>query len=417
MATIFSASEEASLLETAITRYVQDVYPGNVLLSHVQREPMGGSPHPLAIKVAGTSLGGVFANAIATAREVQRYEAKINERMLYAIGLTKGPGARSSKGAGKKAIVDIAADCESDTKQRGSSLLEKKLLSCTGFGEIAKVAAFTGTLNSAGTITLTNPADCLYFKGSPTAGDVIAAKDVANTASLRAGIFTISGVDSQTGILTGTGSGGWDPTAGATLVGAVIGFNGDLVNSAVQSDIIGLPGWLNRTVTDVDGLLAAQRTANPQETSGWVTTGSLSVRDSINLMANQTFNVGGAQPSIVLVGTNDYQELQDDLGDRVEIVPSTGTVPINFDGIKFLTAKGKVVTVFPTAALNKDRYLLDTRSLHLVSPAAEIWQPLCNYGDRGFRSLENQDALRLDLVAQCAFGISHPGAQARYIRV
>ena len=416
MATIFSASEEASLLETAIKRYVQDVYPGNVLLSHVQREPMGGSPHPLAIKVAGASLGGVFANAIATAREVQRYEAKLNERMLYAIGLTKGPGARSSKGAGNKAIVDIAADCESDTKQRGSSLLEKKLLSCTGFGEIAKVASFTGT-TGAGTITLNNPSDALYFKGGVVAGDIIAAKDVANTASLRAGVFTISGVDSQTGILTGTGSGGWDSSAGATLTGAVIGMNGDLVNSAVQSDIIGLPGWLNRTVTDVDGLLAASRTANPQETSGWVTTGSLGVRDSINLMCNQTFNVGGAKPTIALIGTNDYQELQDDMGDRVEIMPGLGTVPVNFDGIKFVTAKGVAVMVYPSAALNKDRYLLDTRSLHLVSPQAELWQPLCNYGDRGFRSLENQDALRLDLVAQCAFGISHPAGQARYIRV
>lgn len=409
MATIFSVNEEASLLETAIRRYVDDIYPGNVLLSHVQREPMGGAPHPLAIKTTGAVVGGNFANVIAGAREVGRLEAKLNERLLYAIGFTKGPGARSSKGAGKKAIVDIAADCESDTKQRGASILEKKMISGTGFGEWTKVASFTGT-TGAGTITLVNAADALYIQE----GDVLQAKDVANTASLRTGVFTVSGVDAQTGILTGTGSGGWDSSAGATLTGAVMGFNGDLTNTTVQSDIIGLPGWLNRTTGDVDGLLAAQRTAYPQKTSGWVTTGSLPCRDAINLMANQTFNVGGAQPKIVLVGTADYQELQDDLGDRVVISPSQGTVPVNFEGISFVTAKGPTVRVFPTAALQKDRYMLDTRSLHLVSPEAELWQPLCNYGDRGFRSLESQDALRLDLVAQCAFGISHPAGQARY---
>lgn len=412
MATIFTANEDASLLETAIRRYVQDVYPGNVLISHVQREPMGGAPHPLAIKIAGTSFSGNFTNAIGNVREVQRLEAKLNERLQYAIGYTPGPGARSSKGGGNKALVDTAADCESDTKQRASALLEKKLISSTGYGEMGKVASFTGT-NGSGTITLTNPSDALYFK----AKDVIEAKDVVNTASKRTGTFVLTGVDPQLGILTGAAAGGWDSSAGATLTNAVIGFQGDIQNSAVQSDIIGLPGWLNRTAADVDGILAANRALFPVETSGWVTTGSLGVRDSINLMANQTFNVGGAKPNLVIIGLNDYQELQDDLGDRVVIESTQGTVPVNFEGIKFRTAKGTTVMVFPSAALNKDRYMLDPRSLHLVSPAAELWQPVANYGDRGFRSLENVDALRLDLVAQCAFGISHPAGQARYIRV
>src|SRR6185295_17526364 len=135
--------------------------------------------------------------------------------------------------------------------------------------------------------------------------------------------------------------------------------------------IIGLPGWLNRTSMDVEGLLAATRTASPQETSGWVTTGALGVRDSINLMANQTFQVSGANPTIALVGTQDFQDLQDDLGDRVIIEPGMGTVPVNFDGIKFLTAKGKTVRVYCTPALSKDRYLLDPTSLHLLTPQAE----------------------------------------------
>jgi len=410
MGVIFSDAENASLLETAVKNYVSEIYPGNVFLAHIDRSPLGGSPHPLAIKTGGATVGGTFATVIAGAKEVDRLEAKVNERLIYSVGLAKGPGVRSSKGAGNKAIVDIAKDCEKDTRMRGASILEKMLLSCTGFGEFAKVASFTGT-TGAGTLTLTNPADALYFKKT----DVIAAKDVANTASLRTGIFTISGVDSQTGILTGTGSGGWDSSAGATMAGAVIGFNGDLQNSAVQSSIIGLPGWLNRTSMDVEGLLAATRTASPQETSGWVTTGALGVRDSINLMANQTFQVSGANPTIALVGTQDFQDLQDDLGDRVIIEPGMGTVPVNFDGIKFLTAKGKTVRVYCTPALSKDRYLLDPTSLHLLTPQAEIWQPMANYGDRGFRSLEGSDALRLDLVMQGAFAISHPAGQARYI--
>lgn len=412
MAVIFSDAENASLLETAVRNYVSDIYPGNVLLSHIDRSPLGGSPHPLAIKTGGATVGGTFSTVIAGAKEVSRLEAKVNERVMYSIGLAKGPGVRSSKGAGKKAIVDIAADCESDTRKRGASMLEKMLCSSTGYGEFAKVSAtFTGT-TGAGTFTLTNPADALYIK----VGDVLAAKDVANTASLRTGYFTVTGVDSQTGIISGTAGGSWDSSAGATLAGAVIGFYGDLANSTAFTSIIGLPGWLNRTAIDVEGLTAAQRAANPQETSGWVTTGTLSVRDSINLMANQTFNVNGANPSIVLVGTTDFQELQDDLGDRVIIEPSMGTVPVNFDGIKFLTAKGKTVKVYCTSALQKDRYLLDPSSLHLLTPQAEIWQPLANYGDRGFRSLESSDALRLDLVCQAAFAISHPGGQARYTR-
>ena len=412
MATIFTANEEASLLETAVRNYVQEIYPGNVLLAHIDRSPLGGSPHPIAIKKSGANVGTSFANTIASAREVGRLEAKVNERLLYAIGLTNGPGARSSKGAGKKAIVDLAKDCESDTRMRGASRLEKMLLSSTGYGEIAKVSAtFTGT-TGAGTLTLTNAADALYFQE----GDVIAAKDVVNTASLRTGYFTLTGVDAQTGILSGTGGGSWDSSAGATVAGAVIGMNGDLANSTVQSSIIGLPGWLNRTSMDVEGLTAAQRAANPQITSGWYSTGSLSVRNSINLMANQTFNVQGAKPSIVLVGTDDFQELQDDLGDRVVITEGKGTVSVNFEGIKFLTAKGKSVMVYCTPALQKDRYMLDPRSLHLLTPESEIWSPVANYGDRGFRSLEGSDALRLDLVCQAAFAISHPGGQARYVR-
>jgi len=319
---------------------------------------------------------------------------------------------RSSKGAGKRAIVDTAADCEKNTRQRGAMMLEKMLLSSTGFGEFAKVSAtFTGT-TGAGTFTLTNPADALYIQ----VGDILAAKDVASTATLRTGFFTVTGVDPQTGIISGTGGGSWDSSAGATLAGAVIGFYGGMANTTAFTSIIGLPGWLNRATYDIEGLLAASRAASPQQTSGWYTTGSLGVRDSINLMANQTFNVSGANPAIVLVGTTDFQELQDDLGDRVIIEPAMGTVPVNFDGIKFLTAKGKSVKVYCTPALTKDRYLLDPSSLHLLTPQPEIWQPLANYGDRGFRSLENSDALRLDLVCQAAFAISHPAGQARYVR-
>jgi hypothetical protein len=411
MALIFTNNELASLKETAIDRYVADVYPNNVLLSHIQREPMGGSPHPLAIKISGASIGGVFTNAIATAREVGRLEAKLNERLIYSIGYVNGPGSRSSKGAGKKAIVDLAKDCESDTKMRGSSMLEKYLISSTGFGEFFAVASHTGTTGTV-TITLKNPADALFIKKN----DKLQFKDVANTATLRTGDLLVTGVDSQTGIVTGTGEASFDASAGSTIDGAVGGFNGDLTNTTAQSGIIGLPGWLNRTSMDVDGLLTADRTSNPQETSGWVTTGNLSVRDSINLMGNQTFQVSGANPSIVLVGTQDFQDLQDDLGDRVVIQPDKGTVPVNFDGIKFLTAKGKPVMVYPTPALQKDRYMLDPKSLHLVTPEAEIWQPIANYGDRGFRTLENADALRLDLGFQGAFGISHPAGQARYTR-
>lgn len=412
MGVIFTDNENASLLETAVRNYVSDIYPGNVLLSHIDRSPLGGSPHPVAIKTGGGAVNGSFAQAIASVSEVTRLEAKVNERLLYSIGYTPGPGVRSSKGAGKKAIVDLAADCEKNTRQRGAMMLEKMLLSSTGFGEFAKVSAtFTGT-TGAGTLTLTNPSDALYIK----VGDVLAAKDVANTASLRTGYFTVTGVDSQTGIISGTGGGSWDSSAGATVAGAVLGFYGHMANSTAMVGIIGLPGWLNRTAIDIEGLTAAQRAANPQETSGWYSTGALGVRDSINLMANQTFNVQGAQPSIALVGTTDFQELQDDLGDRVIIEPGMGTVPVNFDGIKFLTAKGKSVKVYCSPALTKDRYLLDPSSLHLLTPQPEIWQPLANYGDRGFRALESSDALRLDLVCQAAFAISHPAGQARYVR-
>lgn len=412
MATIFSASEEASLLETAVKNYVQNTYPSNVLLSHIDRSPLGGSPHPIALKVGGANVSGSFTDAIAGAREIERLEAKVNERLLYAIGYCPGPGARSSKGNGNSAIVDLASDCEDDTKQRGASILEKMLLTCTGFGEIATVSAtFTGT-TGAGTLTLTNSSDAIYFRK----GDKLAAKDVASTASLRTGYFTLTGVDYQTGILSGTAGGSWDSSAGATIAGAVLGMFGGMANSTAMTSIIGLPGWFNRTAIDVEGLTAAQRAASPQETSGWVTTGTLGVRDSINLMSNQTFNVEGAKPSMVLVGTDDFQELQDDLGDRVVIEPSMGTVPVNFDGITFLTTKGKRVRVFCTPALKKNRYLLDPKTLHLLTPKAELWKPVANYGDRGFRSLENADALRLDLVCQAAFGPSHPAGQARYIR-
>jgi hypothetical protein len=411
MATIFSDSENASLLETAIKNYVQDIYPTNVLLSHIDRSEMGGSPHPLAIKIGGAVVNGSFATGSAAAKEVLRYEAKLNERLLYAFGLTKGPGARSSKGAGKKAIVDIAADCESDTRQRGSSFLEMLLLSSTGYGEFATVASHTGT-TGAGTLVLTNPAAALFIKVS----DVLAAKDVASTASLRTGTFVVSGVDSQTGTITGTAAGSWDSSAGAGIDGAVIGFSGMLENTTAHTSIIGLPGWLNRTAVDIEGLTAAQRAANPQETSGWYTTGTLGVRDSINLMANQVLGVSGGKSTMVLVGPDDFQELQDDLGDRVVIEPTMGTVPVNFDGITFLTAKGPRCRVFCSPALKKNRYMLDPSSLHLVTPVEELWAPVANYGDRGFRSLEGSDALRLDLVMQGAFGISHPAAQARYVR-
>ncbi len=410
MAVIFSDSENASLLETAERNYVQDIYPGNVLLSHIDRSEMGGSPHPIALKVGGATVG-TFSGATGGAKEVIRYEAKLNERLLYSVGLTKGPGARSSKGAGKKAIVDIAADCESDTRQRGSVYLEALLLNSTGYGEVATVASYTGT-TGAGTLTLSNPNMALVF----SEGDIIAAKDVASTATLRTGTFVISGVDAQTGILTGTAAGSWDSSAGATMAGAVIGMSGMLENTTARTSIIGLPGWFNRTAGEVEGLTAAQRAANPQKTSGWYSTGTLGVRDSINLMANQLLGVKAGKSNMVLVGPDDFQELQDDLGDRVVIEPSMGTVPVNFDGITFLTTKGPRVRVFCSPLLQKNRYMLDTSSLHLLTPVMELWAPVANYGDRGFRSLEGSDALRLDLVMQGAFGPSHPGGQARYVR-
>jgi len=82
MGVIFSDSENASLLETAVRNYVSDIYPGNVLLSHIDRSPLGGSPHPVAIKTGGGSVNPSFAQAIASVTEVSRLEAKVNERLL-----------------------------------------------------------------------------------------------------------------------------------------------------------------------------------------------------------------------------------------------------------------------------------------------------------------------------------------------
>src|ERR1051326_5225549 len=120
---IFSASELAALKERSIETYAQDTYSRNIILSHCQREKMGGKTHPLAIRLGGGSVGADFTEAVSQNRSVLRVEANLKEGLLSALGKVTGCGAAASRG--QDAIVDLVGDEESNTKQRMAQRLEK----------------------------------------------------------------------------------------------------------------------------------------------------------------------------------------------------------------------------------------------------------------------------------------------------
>jgi hypothetical protein len=411
---IFTDSELASLQERAIRTYADDTYSRNIILAHVQREKLGGKSHPIAIRLGGGSVGANFVSARAQNKSVERAEANITPKLLYGFGSVTGYGEAASQG--ENAIVELMGDEESNTRGKMAQRLEKFIVDGAGYGTLLVVASFTGTTGAV-TITAKNANDLVFVQVQ----DELVIKDVENTASLRTGFVTVTGVDPVTGIISGTMGGGGDLTGLAA--GAVVGNVSDMANSATPSTIIGFRGWLTRSfgTADFEGLTAAQRAANPVGLAGWVfNVGSMSVRDTVNKLTNAQFAVQGADPNIVLMGVDSFQEIQDDLGDQVRFTDpskSSATVDVNFEGIRFRTAAGRSVDLYPHSALNKDIYSLDTKWLHLVSPEAELMQPRNPRSeDRGWILLHDSDTSELHLRTQACFGMSFPSAQARAIR-
>ncbi len=412
MASIFTASELANLHERYLKKYAQNTFTRNLILSHIQREKMGGNPHPLTIRLGGGSVGANFQEGLARNKAVSRVKAKIEQALLYGWGVVDGFAQVASEG-GENAVVEEMGDAEDYCDQRMAQRLEKFIVDGAGYGTIGFVSSFTGTTAGV-TITLKNKSDCLYVKTD----DRLVIKDNEATASLRTGYVTVTGVDPSTGIISGTMGGSGDLTT--MVAGAAVGHSADMANSTAYTQIVGLRGWITRTglTADFMGLGTNVRSANPVDLAGWVfSTGTMGIRDVVNALTDAQFGVAGANPKMILMSVSAHRELQDDLGDMVRYEDSSGTVGINFEGIKFKTAAGHNVLCYPHSALDKDVYSLDPEWLHLFTPKAQLFEPRDTRNpDRGWMTMHDTDTKRLDKRFQGSFGVSFPAAQARAIR-
>lgn len=408
---IFSTSEEAILVSRSHESEIAAIYGSNPLLAHIGRKKAGGRQHDYSIDLGGANVSPSYANGQAVSAPGGARGATALPRELFSFGKVLGPAERSGMGK-ENARIDLFAKEEYRARMGGAQRLERLIVGGRGFGAIGYVASYTGTTGTV-TMTLANRRDARFFKKDM----VIELADDEATGGPRTGYVTLTKVAANTGVLTGTCGGSADLSAGATAVGAAIAPKGTFV-SGVRVVPTGLCGLISRTAGDLanfDGI--SDRSEDLVMLAGnYVELGSMSPLDAINSMLDEV-GMYSDETDLVLLPTDKYRQLSDDLGANKRETTASGRFPnsvINTKAISIIGRNGNEVKIVGTDNLDpRDAFALSTKYLDLVSPQPVPFTPAD--GERGWhdRKAAGADEKELVLVATATMICTNFAAQCR----
>jgi hypothetical protein len=217
------------------------------------------------------------------------------------------------------------------------------------------VGSFTST-----TITMSDIEEIANFG----VGDILTASandGSTSTDTLRTGTFTVTLVNRDTGVLTGTFDGGLDGTITAA---DTLFEDGDF-----QQGISGLQSWCPGTAPgSTDSFLGANRSVDVTRLAGVRVSALGDVVSEAIMKATARLGREGAMPDTVMMSHTKMRDLLIELGSKVEyeMTGASDAATVGFKGVRFVSPNGTVTCYADHNCPSKRLFVLKKSALELL---------------------------------------------------
>lgn len=304
------------------------VYDKNPFLGMLKKQQTGGEDYNFVVRY---ELPGGRSRTFTTAAAGK----KPGKFVRFAVPMVKDYNITSfdrlfmsQTSKDEYAFLDAASE---EVKK-----LLKQLARSLSMSLYRNIGGAVGTVSTSGatSITLADIEEVANF----SVGDVLtsAANDGStSTDTLDAGLFTVTAVNRDTGVLTGTGSGGWSAPAAARYLFK----DGDF-----QSSIAGIQSWCPGTAPiSTDSFYGANRYPDPTRLAGIRVTATGDLVSEAIQKACARLGREGAAPDTVLMSHSKMRDLLIELGAKVEYESSGAEdATVGFKGVRVVTPSGSV---------------------------------------------------------------------------
>jgi hypothetical protein len=351
----YSASETGSLLKEVFDSGIHEViYPNNPLLGMVKKTQTGGSGESFVVR---------YENSGGRSRDIAKSLArkKPAKFVKFTVTPTKDYNSTSfdrlfmnSVGKSEYAFLESATKEIENLLKKLSRSLASALYRNSGGGK-GTVGSFTST-----TITMSDIEEIANFG----VGDILTASandGSTSTDTLRTGTFTVTLVNRDTGVLTGTFDGGLDGTITAA---DTLFEDGDF-----QQGISGLQSWCPGTAPgSTDSFLGANRSVDVTRLAGVRVSALGDVVSEAIMKATARLGREGAMPDTVMMSHTKMRDLLIELGSKVEyeMTGASDAATVGFKGVRFVSPNGTVTCYADHNCPSKRLFVLKKSALELL---------------------------------------------------
>lgn len=350
-------SDQNTIREMLEVDLMEDLFLNNNLLSFFTKKPAEGDPWKIPVRTAGTTQHGADdVGGIAGVDGARPYFDAFTVNHVPTYGFAQIPQTAIAASMMKEgAAVPMVVDAVREARQRVATDIERAFAG-NGYAVAGTIGSHSGS-SGAYVLTLTNLSDTI----SMNVGDVLVSAAAYNSASLDSGTAKISYVDRDAGTITVADSGSWAPTDGHVLFLALDKLSGSYDS---PSKPFGLDFWLpidptQRTAT-VNGV---NRAKDPQNLAGALVAASATdILSGINRCLAKLAPKKDANPKVAFMSDLTYAALQAQLFNKVRFEATKVEGSVNFEGIKFRTAKGELQAATSHAIPDNRIYILSRDS-------------------------------------------------------
>lgn len=257
-----------------------------------------------------------------------------------------------------------------------------------GSGNIGRTSTDPGAAGAGRTMTLTNVSDAVNFHLK----QVIIANSALSGGTNRTDTFTVTGVNRQTGVITGTVAGG----AGDFAVNDYLfvdGNHGTAGGAAANSMMTGVDAWIPSADPSTT-LLGMTRTDDPTMKAGWRGTWEGTIEESAKSLAASMGQYLQSAASGLWLSRQNWFRLEQELSSKNKLMmDDRATAVFGVPAIRMLTPEGDVPVMSDPFCPNSTGYLLDHSSweLHTMNSVPHL---ITDDGNQATRS-STEDSIEM----------------------
>lgn len=380
-------------------------YEDNPLLALVPKfEDFGGASYPVPVMVStGQGRSAAFATAQTNQTAALLKTFSVTRVSNYAVASITNEMLEASR-TDKMAFARLA-EVEIDGKLQGLSNDIGSNLFRSGTGSIGQVNA-SGL--STGVITLMDPESVTQFEVNQI---LTCSNGTTDGNAVRAAVGYVIAVDRGAGTVTVASDafGGSAATPSSWAASEYLSVQGDLNVKAA-----GLAAWIPSAAPSSAAFFGVDRSIDPTRLGGLRVDGSNKPIEEAIVDATKLAAREGANPDVFMTNFTSWAALDKSLGTKVNYCDLKGPADIAFRGIRINGAKGEIKVVADRSCPGKLGYLLEMKSLKLIS--LNQAPHIVGYGSSdamGWLRISNADAIEARAAAYWNLAVLQPGHNVR----